>query len=81
MIEAETKGARWTRRNREERADERIRDTVIGSRVLFGRLDGLEGLEAQLFKCLQTFMRDKTANPLGNQGAGSRQAPCKDPHF
>lgn len=26
-------------------------------------------------------MRDETANPLGNQGPGSRQAPWKDSHF
>lgn len=26
-------------------------------------------------------MRVETANPLGNQGPGSRQAPWEDPHF
>lgn len=36
---------------------------------------------APVFKRLQTPMRVETANPLGNQDPGSRQAPWEDPCF
>lgn len=36
---------------------------------------------APMFKRLQTPMRVETANPLGNQDPGSRQAPWEDPRF
>lgn len=61
---------------------EAIRGAVMGSRVPFWEAAvGFFCRRARLFKRSQTPMRVETANPLGNQDPGSRQAPWEDPPF
>lgn len=65
--------------------EEAMRGAVMGSRVPFWEAAAGSFFffcrRARLFKRSQTPMRVETANPLGNQDPGSRQAPWEDPPF
>lgn len=65
----------------ERRRQRGAEGAMMGRRLPFGEAAVGFCRRAPLFKRLQTPMRVETANPLGNQDPGSRQAPWEDPCF